>query len=74
MPTIWAQKERNGLLAQESPELREKRLQAEDPNATASVLSHLANEVDQAVGEDTDPKDPRRPACRGDCFAPQHAA
>ena len=40
-PTTWEQKERDGLLALEISEWREKRRIAEDPNTTADVLAGL---------------------------------
>ena len=48
--TEWERKERDGLLALETEQWREKRLVAEDPNTTADVLEQLARTVWDELG------------------------
>lgn len=43
--TTWEQKERDGLLAHETDEWREKRLVAEDPNTSGEVLVNLYEDI-----------------------------
>ena len=47
--TAWQQKERDGLLALETAQWREKRMVAEDPDTTADVLACLLQAVEVAV-------------------------
>ena len=44
-PTKWERKERDGLLAQEPAEWREKRLIAEDPDTTGETLARLVEVI-----------------------------
>ena len=46
--TQWEQKERDGLLALETTEWRQKRAVASDPNTTGDVLARLSFDVDYA--------------------------
>ncbi len=46
--TTWEQKERDGLLALETDEWRQKRHIAEDPNTTADILAELSDSVHKA--------------------------
>ena len=54
--TEWEKWERNGLLALETPEWREKRAIASDPDTTGDTLARLADKVDFAwyVGGNND--------------------
>lgn len=43
--TAWERKERDGLLALETEEWREKRLIAEDPDTTGDILARYFREA-----------------------------
>ena len=44
-PTEWEKKEREGLLAQEPVEWREKRLIAEDPDTDGETLARITSAI-----------------------------